>query len=73
MKWEAEFMTDPMRDHKLHVELQEGGNFRARIYEDESGQLQLQIYEGPGSIIPVEWLLSIVQQFTKDIQDTDCN
>jgi hypothetical protein len=66
MKWTADIMTDPMRDHKLHVELKEDGNFRARIYRDESGQVQLRVYDGPGSIIPVEWLLGIIQRFSRE-------
>lgn len=68
MGWEAEIVTDPMRDHQLHVELEENGDFRGRIYKDESGTLQLWIYDGPGSIIPLEWLLGIAQRFARDTE-----
>ncbi|WZO99242.1 hypothetical protein EP7_000841 [Isosphaeraceae bacterium EP7] len=61
-------MTDPMRDHQLHVELEENGNFRARIIQDKSGQLQLRIYAGSDFSIPIEWLMGILQRFSGDLQ-----
>lgn len=66
MQWTSEIMSDPMREHKLHVELQEDGHFRGRLYQDESGKLQLQIYAGSESTMPVDWLLGIIQRFSED-------
>jgi len=68
MIWTAEIMTDPMREHKLHVELEEEGRYRGRLYRDEVGKLQLQIYDGAQSTIPVEWLLGIIQRFSDDVK-----
>ena len=64
--WTADLMTDPDRDHAPIIELQDDGNFRARLYRDESGKLQLRIYEGPNSVIPVDWLLGIIQRFSEE-------
>ena len=64
--WSAEIMTDPMRDHKLHVELREGGNYRARLYRDDVGMIQLWFYKGTDTTIPVDWLLSIIERFSRE-------
>ncbi len=66
MEWSADIMTDPLRDHKLHVELREDGNFRGRLYKDELGKLQLRFYRGAETIIPVDWLLGIIQRFSEE-------
>ena len=67
MSWTADIMTDPMRDHQLHIEIQEDGNYRCRLY-NENGQLQLRVYDGPGFFIPVSWLQDIIQSFSKEVQ-----
>ncbi len=64
--WTADIMTDPSRNHKLHVELQEDGHFRARLFQDDSGALQLRVYDGKETTIPVDWLLGIVRHFQED-------
>ena len=64
--WTAEIMTDPMRDHKLHVELMEGGIYRARLYKDDLGKVQLWVYKGTETTIPAEWLLGIIQRFSEE-------
>ena len=71
MKWTADIMTDPMREHQLHIEFQEDGKYRCRLY-NENGQLQLRVYDGPGFVIPVEWLLDIIQRFSKEFGKPDC-
>jgi hypothetical protein len=68
MKWTAEVMTDPMRDHKLHVELSDDGHFRGRLYLDELGKLQLQIYAGSPSTMPVDWLVGIIHRYSDDVK-----
>ena len=68
MSWTADIMTDPSRGHELHVELSEGGKPRARVYEDENGHLQLGLYDGFPGVIPVEWLMEIVERFKVDLQ-----
>jgi hypothetical protein len=66
--WTAEMATDPSRGHQLHVELLEGGAYRARLYEDENGRLQLRLYDGLPGLIPVEWLMGIIARFRQDLQ-----
>lgn len=44
-------MTDPERDHPLHVAFDENDPFRARISGDDSGQLQLSVQGLRGSVI----------------------
>ena len=65
--WSAAIMSDPDRDHKLHVELQEDGHYRARLFQDDNGRLQLRIYRGEDSSMPVDWLLGIIRHFQKDL------
>jgi hypothetical protein len=65
--WTAEIMSDPCRDHKLHVELLEDEVFRARLFQDETGDLQLRVYHGKEATIPVNWLLGIVRHFQQDL------
>lgn len=64
--WTAAIMPDPDRDHKLHVELQEDGHYRARLFQDDNGRLQLRIYLGEVSTMPVDWLLGIIRHFQED-------
>jgi hypothetical protein len=66
-QWTAEIMTDPARNHKLHVELKEDDRYRARLYQDEEGRLQLQLYDGLPAVVPVQWLLDVVARFGKDV------
>jgi hypothetical protein len=66
--WTAEIMTDPMRDHRLHVELLEDGHFRARLYEDDSGRFALRVYAGDEAIIPTDWFFAITQKFKENIE-----
>ena len=68
--WIAEIMTDPNRNHKLHVELQEDGHFRARLFQDDSEDLQFRVYEGQDTTIPVDWLLGIIRHFQEDLSAT---
>jgi hypothetical protein len=65
--WTADIMTDPDRDHKLHVELQEDGNYRARLFQDDNGRLRLRIYGGKDSTMPVDWLLRIIRHYQEDL------
>jgi hypothetical protein len=65
--WTADIMTDPLRDHKLCVELQEDGEYRARLFQDSSAVLQLRIYDGKEITIPVKWLFGIVRHFQEDL------
>ena len=67
MEWTAEIMTDPARDHELHVELLEDGKYRARLYKDRGGFLCLHVYEGDEATMPVEWLLGIIAKFRNEI------
>lgn len=69
--WTAEIMTDPERNHRLHVELLEDGACRARLYKDDAGTLQLQLYDTPTTTIPVQWLLEIAARFTDDLRAVD--
>lgn len=64
--WTAEIMTDPDRDHKLHVELLEDRCYRARLLEEDGG-LQLRVYGGKETLIPVDWLLGIIRHFQTDL------
>jgi hypothetical protein len=66
--WTAEIMTDPMRNHRLHVELLEDGHFRGRLLEEEPGNLLLQVYTGRETTIPVQWLLDIAKTFKEDLE-----
>jgi hypothetical protein len=66
-RWTAEIMSDPLRDHKLHVELLEDGVYRARLVQDDDGALQLRIYGGKETVIPVDWLAGIVCRFQDDL------
>ncbi|MBI5723878.1 MAG: hypothetical protein HZA50_07975 [Planctomycetes bacterium] len=68
MEWTAEIMTDPARDHELHVELRQDELYRARIYQDEQGKIQLQLYDGKPGILPVEWLTGIIDGFKNDLR-----
>ena len=65
--WTADIMTDSDRDHKLHVELQEDGYYRARLFQDDNGRLRLRIYGGKDSTMPVDWLLRIIRHFQEDL------
>lgn len=65
-QWSAEVMTDPMRDHKLHVELLEDEAYRARLYKDNAGKIMLWVYKGADSTIPVDWLLGIVRRYSEE-------
>jgi len=66
--WTADITTDPDRNHQLLVELQENDEYRARLYE-EGGELKLLVYEGSArSVIPVNWLLGIIDGFRKDLE-----
>ena len=66
--WTADITTDPDHDHQLHVELLENDAYRARLYE-EGGELKLLVYEGSTrSVIPVNWLLGIIDGFRKDLE-----
>ncbi|HEY7118120.1 MAG TPA: hypothetical protein VH475_16140 [Tepidisphaeraceae bacterium] len=67
--WTADIMTDPSRGHQLHVELLEDDRPIAGLFEDESGQLQMRLYDGLAGVIPVEWLLGIIARFREDLQD----
>lgn len=69
MIWTAEIMTDPDRAHQLHVELMDENAYRARLYQDEAGQLQLQLYDGMPAVIPVKWLMEIISRFSQDLQN----
>lgn len=66
--WAAEIMSDPDRGNRLHVELKEGDVYRARLYQDDADELQIQLYDGHPGIIPVRWLLAIIEQYRADIQ-----
>jgi hypothetical protein len=65
--WTADIMTDPARGHKLQVELREAGRCRAWLYQDDEGQLQLRLYDGPTVVLPVQWLLGIIARFKGDL------
>ena len=67
-KWTAEIMTDPARAHRLHVELMDGGRYRAKLYEDDAGELQLQLYDGSPGVIPLQWLMDVVSRFKEDLR-----
>lgn len=67
-QWTAEIGTDPLQGHRLYVELLEDDRYRARLYEDDTGNLQLQLYDGLETVIPVQWLLDIVARLTHDLQ-----
>jgi hypothetical protein len=66
-RWSAEIMTDPARGHALHVELKDGDQYRARLYEDRDGCLQLHFYGSGACVIPVEWLIGIIKRFSEDL------
>ena len=68
--WTADITTDPDRDHKLSVELQEDGHYRARLFQDDNGVLQLRVYSGKDTTIPVDWLLGIIRHFQEDLAAT---
>ena len=68
--WTADITNDPDRDYKLVVELQEGEHYRARLFQDDNGILQLLVYEGAATTIPVDWLLGIVHHFQEDLAAT---
>jgi hypothetical protein len=65
--WTADITNDPDRDFNLIVELQEDGQYRARLFQDDKGGLQLRIYNGKNTIIPVDWLLGIIRHFQEDL------
>ena len=68
--WTADIMTDPHRNYELHVELQEDGHYRARLFQDDNGVLQLRIYDCTDTTIPVDWLFGIVRHFQDDLAAT---
>ena len=66
-KWAADITNDPDRDFQLYVELMHDEKYKGRLYMDETGTLQLRIYEEPAPI-PVEWLLGIIDRFRADVR-----
>ena len=69
--WSADITNDPDNDYNLYVELMEDEEYRASLFRDKSGKLQLKIYKGSGSVIPVDWLLGIIQRFTEDTESAE--
>jgi hypothetical protein len=66
--WTAEIINDPNRSHELYVELLERDDYRARLYRDDTGQMQLRVYEGPEAVIPAKWLAAIITQLNEDLR-----
>jgi hypothetical protein len=73
--WTADIVTNP-DDYRLIVELQQDGQFRAKLFQDDKGALQLRVYDGPDTTIPVDWLVGIIRRFLADLvamRDRGCN
>jgi hypothetical protein len=41
---------------------------QALIHQDESRSMQLSIYPGCAPVIPIDWLLEVVQSYNSDLQ-----
>jgi hypothetical protein len=66
-KWTAEVTNDPDRDYNLYVEILEDEEYRARLFQDDEGVLQLCVYDGKNRTIPVDWLLGIIRRFQEEL------
>ena len=65
MKWTAEIVSEPTRNHELCVDLFEDDIHRARLQRNERRELELVCYRGQFAI-PAEWLADVVERFAQD-------
>ena len=66
-KWTADVTNDPNQDFDLVVELLEDGEYRARVKRCPAGEAVLQVYEGPGFSVPLDWLRSILSGAVQEV------
>ena len=62
MRWRAEWVTEPSRDHDLCLDLYDEEAHRARIQWNDRGQVELMCW-GSGFAIPAEWLVQVIQDY----------
>jgi hypothetical protein len=67
MKWSAEISNDPIKDFNLYAELLGDGEYKGRIFRDETGELVLVIYGRENVQVPLRWLQSISEELESDL------
>jgi len=70
MRWDADIVTEPTRNHELCLDLFEGGIHRARLQRGDTGEFELVCY-GEHFAIPAKWLVDIIQRFLSETIDRD--
>ena len=66
MRWRAEWVTEPAKDHDHCMDLYEDDTtHRARLQWNDSGEAELVCY-GDRFAVPADWLAGLIQRFIAD-------
>jgi hypothetical protein len=68
-EWTADFVTDPLRDHALCVDLQEDGEFQARVELTDEGCV-LHVYPSADGVrVPAAWLAKLLVDVERELTE----